>query len=140
VEGVKPNALHRELTWPLRIRPEMKSLKSSHLMIAIVLLNALAVIAMELSLAIDLSLETNRMLVLPVFLLNAAVAIVGLWRPYRAAWLVYLVASIASMLLFGATTPIAALWAFALPHALNHIIGGSLNVIVPVSLPGRNFS
>ena len=82
----------------------MKSLKSSHLMIAAVLLNALDVIAMEVRLAIGLSLETNRMVVFPIFLLNAAVAIVGLWSAYRGEWLAYLIISIAGMSLIGVPT------------------------------------
>jgi hypothetical protein len=46
------------------------------------------------------------------FALNAGIAIYGLFTPYRSAWAVYLVVSLAGMLLIGAATPVVALWVF----------------------------
>ena len=44
------------------------------------------------------------------FALNAGVAVYGLFTAYRSASALYLVVSLAAMLLIGAATPITALW------------------------------
>jgi len=45
-----------------------------------------------------------------IFGLNLAVAIGGLWTRFRLAWLLYLLLSVACMLLWGASTPLSAVW------------------------------
>jgi hypothetical protein len=47
-------------------------------------------------------------------LLNIATAVAGWWTAHRAAWMVYLILSIAGTVLIGAATPINALWQFGM--------------------------
>ena len=94
--------------WPNR----MQSLRTTHLIIVVLLLSALAIISNEFTGAGLLSFDTHKILVYLVFMINTAIAILGLWTPRRAAWLGYLVAGFASMILIGASTPISALWIF----------------------------
>ena len=54
--------------------------------------------------------ESRALAAYAIFFLNLGVAIAGLWTAQRAAWIVYLVASVAGMILISAATPITALW------------------------------
>jgi hypothetical protein len=91
----------------------MPQRRSSHLFFGVLMLSALAIALNELSLADYLSLEIHGALVYFVFLLNAAIAAIGLWTPHRVAWATYLIASVACLLLIGASTPMSAVWILA---------------------------
>jgi hypothetical protein len=91
----------------------IQAVRASHLIIAVLLLGALAILLNAPSLGDYLPFDTHRIFVYFVFLINTVIAIIGLWTPHRAAWLTYLIASLTCLLLIGASTPISALWIFA---------------------------
>jgi hypothetical protein len=83
------------------------------LLIGVLALGVLAVVLNELNLADHLSFETHRLLVYLVFLINATIAIVGMWTSHRIPWAAYLILSIACFTLVGASTPISGFWILA---------------------------
>jgi len=91
----------------------MPQRRSSHLFFGVLMLSALAIALIELSLADYLSLEIHTALGIFLFLLNAAIAAIGLWTPHRIAWATYLIASVACLILIGASTPISGIWILA---------------------------
>jgi hypothetical protein len=76
----------------------------------VLMLSALAIALKELRSVHYLSFEIHTALVYFVFLLNAAIAAIGLWTPHRIAWATYLIASVACLILIGASTPISGIW------------------------------
>ena len=65
-------------------------------------------VAAQLRLAAVLPNTLDAALVWLLILLNLAIAIAGWWTAQRAAWMIYLLLSIAGLLLIGAATPISA--------------------------------
>jgi hypothetical protein len=88
----------------------MQRVRTIHLIIAALILSAPGIVSTELRMGGYLSFDSSRIVAYVVFLFNAAAAIVGLWTRYRVAWFVYLMVSIAGMLLISTSTPISALW------------------------------
>jgi hypothetical protein len=96
----------------------MKLARTTYLIAAVALLSATAVAFLELRLRGHLSFEAGRAAAYVVFLLHAAVVVLGLWSAHRVAWAAYLVVSVAAMVLLGASTPFSALWVLAWPIPL----------------------
>jgi hypothetical protein len=79
-------------------------LRSIYLILAVLAIS----VAAELRLAAVLPNTFDAALVWLLILLNVAAAIAGWWTAHRVAWMVYLLLSIAGLLLIGAATPISA--------------------------------
>jgi hypothetical protein len=92
----------------------MRRLRSAHLIVAVLVIALLAHFALELRLRGLLAGEIAFVLAYLFILLNIATAIAGWWTAHRAAWMVYLILSIAGTVLIGAATPINALWQFGM--------------------------
>jgi hypothetical protein len=90
----------------------MPQLRSTHLIILLVLLSAALVVVGELGL--ELPGYGPFLFANVVFGLNLAIGIFGLFTPYRTAWAVYLIASAAAYLLMGAATPFYFVWIIAM--------------------------
>jgi hypothetical protein len=88
----------------------MRSIKDSHLIIFAVSLSVVIVLVTDLRVAGYLTLETQRAAAYLIFGLNVTIAIGGLWKRFRLAWLLYLALSVASMLFLSASTPFTAIW------------------------------
>lgn len=86
------------------------SVKSIHLIIAVLALSLFGIVSSDLGLFSGLSLQTTRAIGLIAFGANVAIGIYGAVTSHRIAWSAYLVLSVAGLVLVGATTPIVALW------------------------------
>jgi hypothetical protein len=88
----------------------MRSIRTIHLIIAVLTVTVLGQILVALRLGgyslFGLDFALSWLLILS----NLAVAVAGWWTPYRVAWMIYLVLSIAGLVLIGAATPVNALW------------------------------
>ena len=80
---------------------------------AAVALGVVAVIVTELRLGGAYGDGAGRLVGLAIFFANIAVAMYGIWRRQRVGWVVYLILSLALMVLIGANTPISAMWTMA---------------------------
>jgi hypothetical protein len=80
---------------------------------AAIALGLMAVILTELRLNGAYRFETGQILAYTLFFANMAVALFGIWKRQRVAWVVYLILSLALMVLIGASTPISAIWTMA---------------------------
>jgi hypothetical protein len=56
------------------------------------------------------SLPARQIAGYSAFGLNGVIAILGFWTHHRAAWVAYLLVSIATMILISASTPLSGLW------------------------------
>jgi hypothetical protein len=84
--------------------------RTKHLIAAILLLSAAVFLVTNLRGAYFLNLETVRIFAFVVFAANVVVGLIGVFTPHRIAWLSYLAASVASMVLLGMATPLTAAW------------------------------
>jgi hypothetical protein len=87
----------------------MRAIRSTYLIIAVVLISALAEISLALSSADYHSYESHIIVAHSLVVLNVLTAVVGLRTPHWAAWVAYLVVSIALTVLIGAVTPLSGL-------------------------------
>jgi hypothetical protein len=95
----------------------MRAIRSTYLIIVIVLISVLAEISLALSSADYHSLESHVAVAHSLIVLNALTAVVGLRTPHRVAWIAYLVVSIALTVLIGAVTPLSVLGILARLYA-----------------------
>jgi hypothetical protein len=84
--------------------------RTRYLIAATLLLSATIFVVTKLRVAHFLSLETGLIIAFVVFAANVVIGLVGVFTPHRVAWLSYLAASLASMLLWGMATPLTAAW------------------------------
>jgi hypothetical protein len=82
--------------------------RSLYLILAVLAVSVVAQLLVQLRLAAVLPNTLDLVLVWLLILLNIAAAIAGWWTAHRVAWMVYLLLSIAGLLLVGAATPITA--------------------------------
>jgi hypothetical protein len=87
--------------------------RSSHLLITVLVLSALATVATEFRIVGTLSQSNAVVIVYAILIHNLVAAIAGLWAPHRIAWLVYALLSVAAFVLIGAATAINAVWLLA---------------------------
>jgi hypothetical protein len=80
----------------------MPRLRSIHLVTALVVISVLA----EFS-HYGLSFENRVNVAYSLIVLNALIAVAGLWTLHRARWIAYLVVSAALTILIGAVTPLS---------------------------------
>ncbi len=93
----------------------MRSLRSIHLILAVLAITVLGQILIALRLAgYAPPFRVDFFLAWLLILSNLAVAVAGWWTPHRVAWMIYLVLSIAGLVLIGAATPITAVWLLGL--------------------------
>jgi hypothetical protein len=85
-----------------------RSIRSVHLVLAVLLITVVAQILVQLRLMAMLPAGLDFLLVWFLILLNLAIAIAGWWTAHRIAWMLYLLLSIAGLVLIGAATPLAA--------------------------------
>jgi hypothetical protein len=88
----------------------MQRFRTAHLIAAVLVLSAAVSFVTGLRGAHFLSLETARIFAFVVFAANIVVSLIGVFTPHRVAWLSYLSASVASMLLLSMATPLTAAW------------------------------
>jgi len=86
----------------------VRPVRSVHLILVILLITLVAQILVQLRLAAVLAHTFDFVLVWFLILLNFAIAIAGWWTAQRVAWTVYLLLSVAGLVLIGAATPLAA--------------------------------
>jgi hypothetical protein len=91
----------------------MRPPRTSHLIVGVLVLSALAIVLVELRLAGYFSIETHAVLVYAIAFFNAAISVIGLWTRHRAASAVYLTISVADLVMIGAATPISGMWILA---------------------------
>jgi hypothetical protein len=91
----------------------MPSKREFLLWAAAVVLGVVAIIVTEVRLGGAFGDEAGRIVGLVVFFANIAVALYGIWRGQRVGWVIYLILSLALMVLIGANTPISAVWTLA---------------------------
>ena len=85
-----------------------RPVRSVHLILAVLLITVVAQILVQLRLATGLPATLDFVLVWFLILLNLAIAIAGWWTAHRVAWIIYLLLSIAGLVLIGAATPLSA--------------------------------
>lgn len=85
----------------------MRAVQSIHLIIAVVALTILGDISIAFGLAGYQSFETGIAVAYLLILANISIAIAGLFTRHRAAWLGYLIVSIALTILIGVVTPLS---------------------------------
>jgi hypothetical protein len=88
----------------------MMSVRAAYLILAVVAASIIAEVSYLLWTSGYQPFETARVVGFAAFVVNAAVAAIGLWTPHRAAWAAYLIASLLCMMFIGAATPISALF------------------------------
>jgi hypothetical protein len=76
-------------------------------------LGVLAIVLTEFRLHGSLDSEIWLNFPVGIFLANMVLAAFGIWKGRRIAWIVYLVLSVALMVLIGAATPVSGLWTMA---------------------------
>jgi hypothetical protein len=86
----------------------MKNIRAIYLINAVLVLSVVAMVVTALRLNGLVPFDVARILAYLIVLLNIAVAVVGILTPHRAAWIAYMIASVAGMALLGAATPITA--------------------------------
>jgi hypothetical protein len=86
---------------PIRLKP---------LIVAIVAVSVAIIAVTELGHYASWPLRTRQIAGYSAFALNCMIAIRGFWTQYRAAWVAYLVVSVAAFILISASTPLSALW------------------------------
>jgi hypothetical protein len=95
----------------------MRPIRSTHLILAIVLISVLAEISHYV--LSDRYFENHIRVAYLLIFLNTVIAIGGLWTRHRAAWVAYLLVSTALTVLVGAVTPLSFLGALARLFAPN---------------------
>ena len=96
-------------------RHPMRPPRTLHLVLAVLAITVLAHILVALRLAgYPLPFRVDFFLAWLLILSNLAVAVAGWWTSHRVAWMIYLVLSIAGLVLIGAATPITAVWLLGL--------------------------
>jgi hypothetical protein len=85
-----------------------RSVRSIHLILAVLLITVVAQILVQLRLAAVLPATLDFVLAWFLILLNFVIAIAGWWTAHRLAWMIYLLLSIAGVVLIGAATPLSA--------------------------------
>jgi hypothetical protein len=88
----------------------MKPIRSKPLIVAAIVISVAIIALTRFGHDGSWSLRTRQIAGFSAFGLNAAVAFLGWWTRHRAAWVAYLVASLAFMLLISASTPLSGLW------------------------------
>jgi hypothetical protein len=88
----------------------MEPLRSKPLIVAILVISVAIIALAQLGHYESWSLRTRQIAGYSAFALNAMVAIAGFWTPHRAAWVGYLVVSVATFVLISASTPLSGLW------------------------------
>jgi hypothetical protein len=88
----------------------MMQIRTRPLILAVIVISVAIIIASWLGDYASWSLRTRQINGYSAFGLNCATAILGIWTRHRAAWLAYLVVSIAVFILISASTPLSGLW------------------------------
>src|SRR5260221_14702679 len=105
----------------LKVNYSMRSIKDCYLIIFAMLLSVVIVLVRDLRIAGYLTLENQRAAAYLIFVLNVMIAIGGLSKRFRLAWLLYLALSVSSMLFLSASTPFNAGW-LLIEYATRHYI------------------
>ena len=87
----------------------MALLRTTYLVIAALAVSGAAIPFHELTRDL-LSFDAAIVAAYAAFILNAGIGVAGLWTPERAAWVFYLIVSVAGMVLIGEPTPLSAIW------------------------------
>jgi hypothetical protein len=88
----------------------MKQIRSKPLIVAIIAISIAIIAVTQFGQHEHWSLRSRQIAGYSAFGLNCAIAILGLWTRHRAAWVAYLLVSVAALVLISASTPLSALW------------------------------
>jgi hypothetical protein len=88
----------------------MKPIHSKPLLAAVIVISAAIIAVTQLAHDASWSLQTRQTAGYLAFVFNCVIAILGFWTRHRAAWVVYLIVSVAMLFLISASTPLSGLW------------------------------
>jgi hypothetical protein len=88
----------------------MKQIRSKPLIVAIIAISIAIIAVTQFGQHEHWSLQSRQIAGYSAFGLNCVIAILGFWTRHRAAWVAYLVVSVATFILISASTPLSGLW------------------------------
>jgi hypothetical protein len=92
------------------VRKPMKQIRSKPLIVAIIAISIAIIAVTQLGQHEHWSLRSRQIAGYSAFGLNCAIGILGFWTRHRAAWVAYLLVSVAALVLISASTPLSAVW------------------------------
>jgi hypothetical protein len=88
----------------------MTPIRSKPLVMAVLVITLVIAVLSQLGHDGSWSLPSRQIAGYSAFVFNCVIAIVGFWTRHGAAWVAYLVVSVATFLLISASTPLSGLW------------------------------